>query len=127
MYAGATAFGLFLAGEQVAVTASTPTSSFGNPTTMTLRVRGLVVGTTAFPGTLSYRFPADTTTATSVSWSINSSNVTWTVSCALARPTSADQCKNGGWEAFGSRNQGDCVSFVTTEGRNELDQNVPNT
>ncbi len=29
-----------------------------------------------------------------------------------------DQCKNGGWEAYGSfRNQGDCVSFVATKGK----------
>lgn len=34
-------------------------------------------------------------------------------------PTSKDQCKNGGWRSFGVfRNQGDCVSFVATGGRN---------
>lgn len=27
-----------------------------------------------------------------------------------AAPTNADQCKNGGWQAGGFRNQGDCVS-----------------
>jgi YVTN family beta-propeller protein len=33
-------------------------------------------------------------------------------------PTSKDECKNGGWENFGStfKNQGDCVSFVATGG-----------
>lgn len=35
-------------------------------------------------------------------------------------PTSKDQCKNGGWQSFGSfENQGDCVSFVASGGRNE--------
>ena len=36
-------------------------------------------------------------------------------------PTTKDQCKNGGWKTFGSvfKNQGDCVSFVATGGRNE--------
>jgi hypothetical protein len=30
-----------------------------------------------------------------------------------ARPSSKDQCKNGGWRNFGAfKNQGDCVSFV---------------
>jgi hypothetical protein len=30
-----------------------------------------------------------------------------------------DQCKNGGWKAFGIfKNQGDCVSFVATNGKN---------
>ena len=34
-------------------------------------------------------------------------------------PTSTDQCKNGGWKTFGVfKNQGDCVSFVTSNGRN---------
>ena len=40
-------------------------------------------------------------------------------------PTSADQCKRGGWQAFKNaggtltfKNQGDCVSFVATGGRN---------
>jgi hypothetical protein len=37
-----------------------------------------------------------------------------------AVPTSKDQCKNGGWRNFGStfKNQGDCVSFVATGGKN---------
>jgi hypothetical protein len=35
-------------------------------------------------------------------------------------PTSNDQCKNGGWQNFGTtfKNQGDCVSFVATGGKN---------
>ena len=34
-------------------------------------------------------------------------------------PTSTDQCKNGGWKTFGVfKNQGDCVSFVASKGRN---------
>jgi hypothetical protein len=34
-------------------------------------------------------------------------------------PTSKDQCKNGGWHDFGVfTNQGDCVSFVATRGKN---------
>jgi hypothetical protein len=35
-------------------------------------------------------------------------------------PTSKDQCKNGGWRTFGVfKNQGDCVSFVATKGKNQ--------
>jgi hypothetical protein len=38
---------------------------------------------------------------------------------APALPTSKDQCKNGGWRRFGVfKNQGDCVSFVATRGKN---------
>jgi hypothetical protein len=36
-------------------------------------------------------------------------------------PTSKDQCKNGGWKTFTNpsfKNQGDCVSFVATHGKN---------
>jgi hypothetical protein len=34
-------------------------------------------------------------------------------------PTSKDQCKHGGWQTFGVfTNQGDCVSFVSTGGKN---------
>lgn len=36
-----------------------------------------------------------------------------------ALPTCTDQCKHGGWKSFGSfKNQGDCVRFVTTKGKN---------
>ena len=35
------------------------------------------------------------------------------------RPSTKDQCKNGGWRNFpGFKNQGDCVSFVATGGKN---------
>jgi Beta-propeller repeat len=38
---------------------------------------------------------------------------------AVPLPTSKDQCKNGGWQTFGVfKNQGDCVSFVATKGKN---------
>ena len=34
-------------------------------------------------------------------------------------PSSKKECDNGGWSAYAVfKNQGDCVSFVTTGGRN---------
>jgi hypothetical protein len=34
-------------------------------------------------------------------------------------PTSTDQCKHGGWKTFGVfKNQGDCVSFLASNGKN---------
>jgi hypothetical protein len=37
----------------------------------------------------------------------------------VVRPTSKDECRNGGWRTFGVfKNQGDCVSFVATGGKN---------
>jgi hypothetical protein len=35
-----------------------------------------------------------------------------TVHDAVPFPTSKDQCKNGGWDGFGFKNQGRCISFV---------------
>jgi hypothetical protein len=38
---------------------------------------------------------------------------------SITGPTSKDQCKNGGWRVFGIfKNQGDCVSYVATGGKN---------
>ena len=31
-----------------------------------------------------------------------------------ADPENADDCKNGGWDGFGFRNQGQCIKFVNT-------------
>lgn len=40
-------------------------------------------------------------------------------SIAPVLPTAVDQCKNNGWQMFGVfKNQGDCVSFVATKGKN---------
>jgi len=42
------------------------------------------------------------------------------------RPTAKEQCKDEGFLIFGVfENQGDCVSFVSTKGKNEPGQNVP--
>ena len=42
------------------------------------------------------------------------------VTDAHARPTSKDQCKNGGWKTHGVfKNQGDCVTSVATGGKNQ--------
>jgi hypothetical protein len=43
-----------------------------------------------------------------------------------AFPTDTAQCKDGGYRAFGFKNQGDCVSFVETGGKNEPGRNDPN-
>lgn len=35
-------------------------------------------------------------------------------------PATANQCKKGGWKAYGVfKNQGDCVSYVATKGKNQ--------
>jgi hypothetical protein len=40
-------------------------------------------------------------------------------------PQTKEACKRGGWETFGVfKNQGDCVSFVATNGKNQPNANV---
>ena len=52
-----------------------------------------------------------------VSGSVNTGDLV--VVDAPPLPTSKEQCKRGGWQAYGVfKNQGDCVSFVATGGRN---------
>jgi hypothetical protein len=54
-----------------------------------------------------------------VSATLDSQTVSTTVTFTPNLPTSAAQCKNGGWQSFGKfKNQGDCVSYVATGGRN---------
>ena len=40
-----------------------------------------------------------------------------------SEPITKEQCKNGGYATLGFRNQGDCTSFVATEGKNEPGKN----
>ena len=43
---------------------------------------------------------------------------------ATPLPPSKNQCRNGGWKNFGVfKNQGDCVSFVATKGKNTPGKN----
>jgi hypothetical protein len=47
-------------------------------------------------------------------WDFFIDNIEYTV-----MPTSKDECKNGGWREFGVfKNQGDCVAYIATAGRN---------
>jgi hypothetical protein len=38
--------------------------------------------------------------------------ILWTV--GQPDPVTKDDCKKGGWEAFGFRNQGQCIRFIET-------------
>lgn len=47
-------------------------------------------------------------------------NVSMTTDEQASTPTSIDECKDGGWASFNNptfKNQGDCVSFVASEGK----------
>lgn len=47
--------------------------------------------------------------------------------CTEVVPGSKAECKDGGWMSFGSlfKNQGDCVSFVATKGKNPPTGSMP--
>lgn len=118
----------FAAGETLTVSARTPTRPpLTGPASITLKIGGVTVDTASFPGTVTYAFTA--AGAYTASWSVTSGSgstkATWRVSCSRLgspppTPTSKKQCKHAGWTNFGSRfkNQGDCVSFVATRGKN---------
>ena len=43
----------------------------------------------------------------------------WVTTRAQIFPTTKDECRNDGWQRFGIyKNQGDCVSYVATNGNN---------
>ena len=51
----------------------------------------------------------------------------YTLQCPNQLPTSTEQCKDAGFKDFeGFGNQGECVSFVATEGKNEPGKNEKN-
>lgn len=52
-------------------------------------------------------------------WQIGATDQNQYTYGAAAGPFTSDQCKQGGWQAFGVfENQGDCVSYVATKGKN---------
>ena len=65
--------------------------------------------------------PGDVLITASASGTNTQSNPTTTATKTFVEPlpTAKDQCKDGGWQTFGVfKNQGDCVSFVATGGKN---------
>jgi hypothetical protein len=87
---------------------------------------GSTTGGSVGPGTLT----ADANGSFAISWTEGTPTIftatvvyqgqtltkTVTVTC---QPTTTADCKNGGWKTYGVfKNQGDCVSFVATGGKN---------
>jgi hypothetical protein len=66
----------------------------------------------------------DTSQWTTTPWSNqvglgSGDDLAFTASFSPPLPTSKAQCMNGGWKTYGMfKNQGDCVSFVATGGKN---------
>ena len=53
--------------------------------------------------------------------SVDGSETTFDFERVLPMPTNKNQCKKDGWKNYGTtfKNQGDCVSFVATGGKNQ--------
>jgi hypothetical protein len=58
-----------------------------------------------------------TTTTTQETTTTTTQATTTTTTSRPGMPTNKEQCKNGGYAAFGFRNQGQCVSFVNQQNR----------
>lgn len=64
--------------------------------------------------------PAGGTIGTPGTVNIDNISVNNQVVGSPTSPVTKDECKNGGWQNFNPafKNQGDCVSFVATKGKN---------
>ena len=65
-------------------------------------------------------FPIGTTKVTCKATDKAGNETTKAFDVVVRVPTSKEQCKNSGWRNYGTlfKNQGDCVSFVATRGKN---------
>jgi hypothetical protein len=119
----------------ITITFSTPVSNFsvlvlnGDTSTVNYTVASDVGGTVTKSLLANFSSGADTFTlpdagitsvtitrgASANAWDFFIDDISFTASA-----TTVGDCKNGGWEAFGIfKNQGDCVSYVETDGRNQ--------
>lgn len=99
----------------------TVSSNLGDSVTKSL---GLDIATDhdtfTFPGPGITSVTVTTTTPNPARWDFFVDNISFNESpTSNPFPTSKSECKDGGWRGFGLfKNQGDCVSYVATEGRN---------
>src|SRR4051812_47146942 len=101
----------------------TPTTNANGSVTYTFNAATIAAGGNQVP------FPTGTITAVDILIDVQGTadvsditvNGVLQEPAPAATPTSKDQCKNGGWKTFTNpsfKNQGDCVSFVATHGKN---------
>jgi hypothetical protein len=116
---------LAVAGRTAVFNVSTP--SFPGSDTITFQVTdnaglgqpdGMLALTT---GGVGGRPPMDCSPiSTGLSATVLTGDISVVDAQRLSLPTSKGQCKNGGWKTYGVfKNQGDCVSFVATKGKNQ--------
>jgi hypothetical protein len=66
-------------------------------------------------------FPIGKTTVTCTASDNAGNTATKSFNIVVRLPVGKNECRNGGWRSFGTvfKNEGDCVSFVATGGRNQ--------
>lgn len=93
--------------DRTSIAFATDFGTLSAPSAGTSTGKASVTLTSSAPGTAN------------VSATLDSQTVSTPVTFTPATPTSGDQCKNGGWQSYGIfKNQGDCVSYVATRGKN---------
>ena len=81
--------------------------------------------TIAYTGECTYAGTCTATATFAGNNNFTSSNATTSIVINYPVATSGDQCKKGGWQYLTDdlgnlfKNQGDCVSYVATKGRNK--------
>jgi hypothetical protein len=113
---GTTTF-TFANGDVVSLTATTNEEGIYHTAAFTLDLRDPQLA--ALVGTSVYE---------TASFGAATSNLVFTLVGCPTAPDGRVACMNGGFEnypALGFLNQGDCVSFIATNGKNEPGKNVP--
>jgi hypothetical protein len=104
------------------ITVPKSSSPAGTVVTFVVTATDLVNGTVAVtctPGSGTLFAVGDTTVRCTATDSRGNTSVATFVVRVLNRPTSKEDCKKDGWQAYGIfKNQGDCVSYVATGGKN---------
>jgi hypothetical protein len=86
----------------------------------TVHIEGTINGVAILYEGMTGTYSADGTIKFNFGPSVDEGTLTFTYGTPDPLPTSAEECTKDGWEAYGIfKNQGDCVSFVATGGRNE--------
>jgi hypothetical protein len=99
-------------------------TAYGHPVTATYEATATDTGG---PTTIGYSTPpgssfgvgTSTVTATATDRVGNTAGCSFTITVRQAYPSTTTECKTNGWTTFGIfKNQGDCVSYVSTDGKN---------
>ena len=112
--------GLFWSSRTVACSNGTVVGTAGGPATYTLaQIESLCPG--AVVGGFGVNIGSNNPLYDVETDLVDFNGTVYDFEPSVGPPTSKDDCKNGGWQRFNNpsfKNQGDCVSYVATGGKN---------